>query len=373
MRSRFATFLGLMASVATPLAAQQYAYDTSAPVEVAEVVPYTTTFSMLEGMEVNWVLSNGTLGSGTWMALGDGKWGVWTDDFKLWGNGASDTWDNRWNLWSMDLASFSVNAVPGNSVFDVVRSPDQTPGSESGRKFSGWWGYYDEDDIKVTYSNPVALVGMAPMYDIWGRMTVKFLGGEWDYSCAAGSLEYKNGKYTCKTSSTNYGQPTIDYDCDSGYTLTGNLCVRTRSAEWRNGSWRCDSGYSLVRIGSAWKCQKSVQPEIDYDCPSGSSLVWYNGAKACKSTTYEYSDPTKTWEPEHFGISSKCSAAKSPTYDYGAIDNEKCYAKFYQDMDNVIPEEPGNPNEVVPEPATMTLLATGLAGMAATRRRRKQR
>lgn len=33
---------------------------------------------------------------------------------------------------------------------------------------------------------------------------------------------------------------------------------------------------------------------------------------------------------------------------------------------------PGNPGEVVPEPATMTLLASGLVGMAAARRRRRQ-
>lgn len=44
-------------------------------------------------------------------------------------------------------------------------------------------------------------------------------------------------------------------------------------------------------------------------------------------------------------------------------------AKLYQEF---ITFDPDRPQEVVPEPATMTLLATGLAGMAAARRRRKQ-
>jgi hypothetical protein len=43
--------------------------------------------------------------------------------------------------------------------------------------------------------------------------------------------------------------------------------------------------------------------------------------------------------------------------------------KRYQEF---ITFDPDRPQEVVPEPATMTLLATGLAGMAAARRRRKQ-
>jgi hypothetical protein len=44
-------------------------------------------------------------------------------------------------------------------------------------------------------------------------------------------------------------------------------------------------------------------------------------------------------------------------------------AKQYQEF---ITFDPDRPQETVPEPATMTLLATGLAGMAAARRRRKQ-
>ncbi len=37
-----------------------------------------------------------------------------------------------------------------------------------------------------------------------------------------------------------------------------------------------------------------------------------------------------------------------------------------------IPDDPGGPQETVPEPATMTLLATGLVGMAAARRKRNK-
>ncbi|MBK7595400.1 MAG: PEP-CTERM sorting domain-containing protein [Gemmatimonadetes bacterium] len=40
-------------------------------------------------------------------------------------------------------------------------------------------------------------------------------------------------------------------------------------------------------------------------------------------------------------------------------------------MDNLGLDQPGGPQDVVPEPATMTLLATGLIGMAAARRRKQ--
>lgn len=48
---------------------------------------------------------------------------------------------------------------------------------------------------------------------------------------------------------------------------------------------------------------------------------------------------------------------------YGCLDN-----RFDMCGDE---DDPGGPQETIPEPATMTLLATGLAGLAASRRRKK--
>ncbi len=341
-----ASLLGLSCLLVGGVNAQTFAFDNSAPVDVAEITPYQTTFGMIGGMTVEWTLASGS-GSGTWGELDGGLWGIWTDDFKLWGAGSGDTWDSRWYLWSMVLISFSLNALPGMAVFDVVSSPDVTDGSESGKRFSGWNGYYDNDDIYVTFANPVSVGGAAPLLDLYGKMTVAFKGGHWSYDCPSG-YDLDNGK--CEKDQYVYDSSKLY--CTSGYSVytksNGDVTCK-KNGDYSNSKLKCADGFSL-----------------------------YNDT--CKKKTTVYVDPDKEWVEEYFGSSTKCDADFGPKDDgyYWSnnkkvyYDNEKCYGKYYQDMDNFIPNEPDTPQETVPEPATMTLLATGLVGMAAARRRKKQ-
>jgi len=137
-----------------------------------------------------------------------------------------------------------------------------------------------------------------------------------------------------------------------------------------------------------------VGQEFDYDCTGDNDSgvngncfgVLFGNGSDFWNTTVTYSRPVSVIPNPAVGdLYGQMSVSFGTTFDTASDANcstffglfftntSGCdYVEFSQDMDNVF-LGPDQPSEVTPEPATMTLLATGLAGMAAARRRRNKK
>jgi hypothetical protein len=178
--------------------------DNGSPAkEVLRVEEWDTTGADMAGMSVTVSYTNGARETSTWngfsswdagMTIGSG-WGV----FQMGSTWASDPGDyipwTIWNFSDIGISSIEFDGLAGNTVFDVWDWPGPegtgTEGSEWGWAFNQEYDLLGSEfnndflipdfiayggDFNVTYSDPVALLGEDPLYDLYGTMTLDFGG-----------------------------------------------------------------------------------------------------------------------------------------------------------------------------------------------------
>ena len=98
----------------------------------AALTGFMTTNNDMVGSVVTVSFLNGTRGTATWTSSG-----AFGTGWSLIESG--DTFSSPWtfsNTGSLTIASFSFDGVPGNTTFDIVSSPDDSPGSASGQSIT---------------------------------------------------------------------------------------------------------------------------------------------------------------------------------------------------------------------------------------------
>ena len=94
---------------------------------------------------------------------------------------------------------------------------------------------------------------------------------------------------SCQKTETTPATPVVEYDCATGYDLSGTTCTKTRSPNTSTEHY-CDTGYTLrwVDILSTPRrsCEKTettpATPVVEYDCATGYDL---SGTTCTKRTT----------------------------------------------------------------------------------------
>ena len=165
------TFLGfiLFLSLAGMAQAATVSYVDSPMWNTSALSDYATDGSMMNGMTVTAYLGDGTSQTATFNADGgsesgsaivSGGWGLWE---------AGNTYVNDWTFMVYDtfastITRIVINAMLGDTVFDVSADAHRSPGSAFGKNTHLYEG-------TATYSNPVSVGGI--FYgDLYGMLDI---------------------------------------------------------------------------------------------------------------------------------------------------------------------------------------------------------
>jgi len=173
----------LLASVPTSQAGiiSLSSLNNGVTVNVTSLSGLVTTADLMAGMTVSATFSNGQTQTCTWGATGAGSGGCTggaaaDGSFSL--AASADTYTNPFLLTNLStqalLLSLTLNALPGNAVFDVVATPGLTPGSDLGQAVSGFTTPTTAPDGLGSYLNIVTVGGNPAQGDLYTQLVIDF-------------------------------------------------------------------------------------------------------------------------------------------------------------------------------------------------------
>ncbi|BCO07940.1 hypothetical protein GF1_03160 [Desulfolithobacter dissulfuricans] len=181
-------FLGAALLYTSTAAAVSITYEEGTIWYIDSVVCAGTYGDDMEGMEVSVTFSDGTMETAVWQSLGSGSGGAFGNNWSLQvENGSTYPNSSHFSPWAFEsdtaITSLTLDAGSGDFVFDGTRTYasnpilyPSTPNSGSGWPFEFAdllsESLFDSSTL-ATYSNAVALVGTAPVDDLYRTLTIE--------------------------------------------------------------------------------------------------------------------------------------------------------------------------------------------------------
>ena len=143
-----------------------------APYNTDALTGFTTTGANMAGSRVRVTFSDLSTETATWATTGPAAGEARGSDFLLALDG--DSFVATWTLTNigpdLGIVAFSFDGVPGNTVFDIVSGPTDSPGSANGQPLSNADSQYP-GDISVLYTNRLTVGGIF-YSDLYTRLEV---------------------------------------------------------------------------------------------------------------------------------------------------------------------------------------------------------
>lgn len=144
---------------ATALAAVTVATDPGIAYTTPSLTGFSTSGNQMAGMLVTAYLSGGGTETAAWAAGGGSAGSAAGTGWSLAESG--DTFNGTWTLTNSAAAAILrvvISGKSGDTIFDIVNGPFDSPGSANGRPFTVTGGTF-AGDIAATYRNTVAIAG----------------------------------------------------------------------------------------------------------------------------------------------------------------------------------------------------------------------